>query len=156
MREIHVWSKLSHKNVLPLLGITTEFNHGVSTISPWMENGNAHDYVQNRDIDPRPLLAGIAAGLLYLHNFEPDPICHGDLKGSNVLISDDGDALLADFGLSFSHGQAFDSYSIPKGGGTLNWMAPEYLESQECSLTVEGDVWAFGMTVLVRLQTPLP
>ncbi|KAG6331767.1 hypothetical protein ID866_7320 [Astraeus odoratus] len=112
-----------------------------------MEKGNAHDYVQDRDVDPRPLLTGIAAGLQYLHDFEPNPVYHGDLKGFNVLISNDGDALLADFGLSVSLSPTFNLYSKPIGG-TLNWMAPEYLESQECNLTAEGDVWAFGMTVL--------
>ncbi|KAG6326687.1 hypothetical protein ID866_12305, partial [Astraeus odoratus] len=69
-------------------------------VSAWMDNGNAYEYVQNTLVDPRPLLSDIAEGLRYLHNHEP-PIYHGDLKGQNVLISDDGHALLADFGLSF-------------------------------------------------------
>jgi len=56
LREAHVWSKLDHENVLPLLGITTAFDHTVSMVSLWMEAGNAFDYVQNKDIDPRPLV----------------------------------------------------------------------------------------------------
>ncbi|KAG6336080.1 hypothetical protein ID866_3006 [Astraeus odoratus] len=96
LHEIHLWSKLHHENVLPLLGITFEFDHTVSMVSAWMEKGNAYEYVQDKSIDPRPLLSDIANGLEYLHNHNP-PIYHGDLKGNNVLISDDGRALLTDF-----------------------------------------------------------
>ena len=66
-----------------------------------MENGNAHNYVQDKTVDPRPLVSahirgysylnttmqidGIAAGLHYLHNHEPYPIFHGDLKGVGLI-----------------------------------------------------------------------
>ena len=56
VREVHAWSKLCHKNVLSLLGITTEFDRTISLVSVWMENGNAHDYVQDKEVDPRPLV----------------------------------------------------------------------------------------------------
>ncbi|KAI6035600.1 hypothetical protein F5J12DRAFT_705849, partial [Pisolithus orientalis] len=74
------WSRLAHENILPLLGITTEFDSTVSIISPWMQNGNAHNYVQDTTVDPRPLILGIAQGLHYLHNYMPSSIFHGDLK----------------------------------------------------------------------------
>lgn len=96
---VHALSKLEHANVLPLLGITTDFNMTVSIVTPWMEKGNAHDYVQNKGVDPRPLIKGIAEGLHYLHNREPNAIFHGNLKGVNVLISGNDQALLTDFGL---------------------------------------------------------
>ena len=51
------WSKLHHENVLPLIGIVTTFDYAVSFISPWMDKGNAHDYVQNHANDPRPLVS---------------------------------------------------------------------------------------------------
>ncbi|KAI6151690.1 hypothetical protein BKA82DRAFT_3949481, partial [Pisolithus tinctorius] len=76
-----MWSRLAHENILPLLGITTEFDSTVSIISPWMQNGNAHNYVQDTTVDPRPLIMGIARGLHYLHNYVPRSIFHGDLKG---------------------------------------------------------------------------
>ena len=55
-REAHVWSKLRHRNVLQVVGFTTKFDHTISLVSPWMERGNARDYVQNVNIDPRPLV----------------------------------------------------------------------------------------------------
>ena len=56
VREAHVWSKLDHKNVLPLIGITTDFDVSISLVSKWMTIGTAHDYVQDRSVDPRPLV----------------------------------------------------------------------------------------------------
>ncbi|KAG6336079.1 hypothetical protein ID866_3005, partial [Astraeus odoratus] len=117
-----------HRNVLPLLGITFKFDYTVSMVSAWMSNGNACEYVQNASVDPRPLLSDIAKGLYYLHSHEP-PVYHGDLKGQqNVLISDDGRALLTDFGLSFLV-KSFESDDVGR-------------------TTSERDVWAFGMTAL--------
>ncbi|KAL4078696.1 kinase-like domain-containing protein [Scleroderma yunnanense] len=151
LEEVYVWSKLDHANVLPLLGITTEFDLTVSIIVPWMEKGNAHDYVQNKDVDPRPLIEGIAKGLNYLHNCEPSAIFHGDVKGVNVLISDNGQALLTDFGLSTIYYSTFAmTFSDGRGVGTLRWMSPEILKGGEVS--AEADVWAFAMTALVRLS----
>ncbi|KAG6329633.1 hypothetical protein ID866_9456 [Astraeus odoratus] len=110
-----------------------------------MSHGNAHNYVQDPSIDPRPLLLDIARGLCYLHNYVR-PIFHGDVKGANVLISDRGRALLTDFGLSFLTSSSF-SMSTPRGG-SLPWLTPENLDSHECAITRPGDIWAFGMTAL--------
>lgn len=56
LNEVYVWSKLRHNNVNELLGITTAFDDTISIVSPLMSQGNAFDYVQNPDIDPRPLV----------------------------------------------------------------------------------------------------
>ncbi|KAL4078957.1 kinase-like domain-containing protein [Scleroderma yunnanense] len=148
LRVVHLWSKLNHPNVLALLGITTDFDMTVSTVSPWMEKGNAHDYVQNTAVDPRPLIEGIAKGMHYLHNHEQSPIFHGNLNGTNVLISNDGRPLLTDFSLSYIVHSSF-SMTVSSTGrvkGISPWMAPELLEGGEPS--AEADVWAFGMTAL--------
>jgi len=52
--EVYVWSR--HNNVIESLGITTAFDHTISVVSPLMSQGNAFDYVQNPDIDSRPLV----------------------------------------------------------------------------------------------------
>ena len=64
LKEVHAWSKLDHANVLPLLGVTTLFDLTVSTISPWMENGNARNYVQDKAVDPRPLVSAYIRRLI--------------------------------------------------------------------------------------------
>ncbi|KAG6331295.1 hypothetical protein ID866_7793 [Astraeus odoratus] len=152
--EMHVWSKLYHENVLALMGTTTDFDDTVSLVSQWMEKGNAHDYVQDKAIDPRPLIVDIAHGLCYLHNHPKGQIIHGDLKGQNVLISDRGRALLADFGYTrMTHTSLNITVSSPKGC-TPNWASPEIMKG-ECS-SAESDVWAFGMTALELFTRKAP
>ncbi|KAL4073459.1 kinase-like domain-containing protein, partial [Scleroderma citrinum] len=155
-REIHIWSKLRHDNVLPLLGITTIPHGMVSVVTEWMSRGNAHDYVQDASVDPRPLIVGIACGLFYLHNHTSGPIIHGDLKGMNVLISAEGRALLTDFGHSHLINSSFSMTIDPPRGGTLNWLAPENVDSEECAVTLPGDIWAFGMTALELFSRKIP
>ncbi|KIM53036.1 hypothetical protein SCLCIDRAFT_91560, partial [Scleroderma citrinum Foug A] len=93
-------------------------------------------------------ILGIANGLHYLHTFKQGPIIHGDVKGPNVLVSNDGYALLTDFGFSHLAGASFSLAVEQRPGGTLNWMAPEYLHEDQFTITTAGDVWAFGMTAL--------
>ncbi|KIM61201.1 hypothetical protein SCLCIDRAFT_50108, partial [Scleroderma citrinum Foug A] len=127
-RQMRIWSKLRHDHVLPLLGITTDFDRTVSFVTPWMAKGHGYNYVQDKAIDPRPLILGIAQGLQYLHSHTSGAIVHGNVKGSNALISNDGQALLHDF-----HSSLLRSSSLVSGphGGTLNWMAPEILDNSD-------------------------
>ncbi|KAL4064743.1 kinase-like domain-containing protein [Scleroderma yunnanense] len=152
--EALVWSKLSHKNIAPLCGFTITSDGSVSLVSPWQDRGNAHDYVQNSDVDPRPLLLGIARGVKYLHCHDSGPIAHGDLKGQNILIADHGRPLLTDFGSSSLPESSGTMILRPRGGGTLMWMAPEQLGDEIAS--VQSDVWAFGMTALELFTRKVP
>lgn len=154
LKEVHLWSKLDHENILPLLGITTDFDFTVSIVSPWMQVGDAFNHVQNKEVDPRPLLEEIASGLCYLHGHDPQ-IFHGDLKGLNVLISTDGRALLADFGLSSLVDSSFSLSINAPSAGTVRWMSPEVIENYGTA-SAEGDVWAFGMTVLELFTREFP
>ncbi|KAI6001469.1 kinase-like domain-containing protein [Pisolithus albus] len=152
-REVHTWSKLRHKNIVPMLGISTELDSTISIISEWMPLGNAHDYVKNTERDPRPLLEDIASGLYYLHSHELG-IVHGDLKGCNVLVSSNRRAQLADFGLSTLNISTFSMTVDPQKGMTLRWTAPELLDSGHASMA--SDVWAYGMTVLELFTGEVP
>lgn len=146
LKEVHLWHKLDHENIIPVLGITTEIDLTLSIVSPWMEKGNAHNYVKDVTNDPRPLMRGIAQGLHYLHTRQGGAVFHGDLKGSNVLISDSCQALLADFGLSHLDDSSFNLTAPSTSGGTLCWAAPEILNEEKKSAA--ADIWSFGMTVL--------
>ncbi|KAL4066740.1 kinase-like domain-containing protein, partial [Scleroderma citrinum] len=65
----------------------------------------------------------------------------------NVLIFNDGHALLTDFGLSTLPINTFSMPIEPHFRGTCDWMAPEILHGEGPS--VASDIWAFGMTMLV-------
>ncbi|KAG6326534.1 hypothetical protein ID866_12555, partial [Astraeus odoratus] len=154
LREVHLGSKLHHENIVRILGISTDFHGTISIISHWMEMGDAHTYVQHEQNDPRPLLRDIANGLHYLHTHELGPIIHGDLKGMNVLVSNDHRALLADFGFSTLTKSSFKMNASPPRGGSFSWMAPELLN--EYNTSVAGDIWAYGMTMLELFTRLIP
>jgi serine/threonine protein kinase len=45
-REVLVWQRLTHENVLPLLGTVSHFGRYMSLVSPWMDNGSLMQYLQ--------------------------------------------------------------------------------------------------------------
>ncbi|KIM52879.1 hypothetical protein SCLCIDRAFT_1223382 [Scleroderma citrinum Foug A] len=151
IENIHLWSDLHHENIVPIFGVLTKFDFSVSIICAWMSKGNAYDYVHNKDIDPRPLLLGIVRGLEYLHNLNS---IHGDLRGKNVLISEEGHALLADFGLLSVMERSFSLTAAAPIHPTMRWLSPEQI-TNDGKATTQADVWAFGMTAL-ELFTGMP
>ena len=74
----------------------------------------------------------------------------------NVLIDSDGNPKLCDFGLS----RALEDTSLwqtttKQAPGTLRWQSPELLSSETARVTIQSDIYAFGMTCLVRPLFPL-
>ncbi|KIL59847.1 hypothetical protein M378DRAFT_969685 [Amanita muscaria Koide BX008] len=148
-RELLLWSKLNHPHILPLIGIACiEGDANLpALISPWMENGNIMEYLQqNPSLPASKLLKEIIKGLRYLHTFDP-VIVHGDLKGANVLINHRKEACLCDFGLSrFVVDNTLWRTTATHASGTLRWMAPELIQDDIIVPTTATDIYAFGMT----------
>lgn len=151
-RELQVWSKLKHVNVLELLGLAL-FNDRLAMVSPWMEY-DLHTYLRSRPTADRcKLSTQIAAGLSYMHD---ENIVHGDVKPSNVLVSADGIAKLADFGsAAVAYDPAIQVTVTLTQGNTPRYAAPELLSYQKTK-TRESDVYALGMTILVVISGTRP
>ncbi|KAG8941296.1 hypothetical protein FRC04_004615 [Tulasnella sp. 424] len=128
-REITTWSTIAHPNVAPILGFAA--TPIVSLISPWYENGNVRDYLKTApNADRLKLSLDIAKGLAYLHSRTPE-IVHGDLKSNNVLITNENDAMLSDFGLSRVMEENPQWTPPHRQAGSVRWMAPELLLDKE-------------------------
>ncbi|KAJ6524266.1 kinase-like domain-containing protein [Mycena vulgaris] len=162
-REALVWQRLQHKHVLPLIGIDREsFPSSLCMVSPWMKHGTVLKYLteHGRD-DLLKMLLQIAEGLGYLHSMN---VVHGDLRGTNILVSDDWNACLADFGLT----TVLDATSTTTAAltstahhaGSTRWFAPELIQptSFGCdrfTRTPSSDVYAFAC-VCLELHTGRP
>ncbi|TFK44943.1 kinase-like domain-containing protein [Crucibulum laeve] len=165
VREGQVWNELEHPNVTPFYGISFDTDRPgfPCLICPFYPNGDLSKYIQNHpDVSKMDMIVQIAAGLEYLHSL-PHAVIHGDIKASNILVNDQQQATLTDFGLSrMLETSGFTTKTV---GGTCRWMAYELLapcedddDDEEFTppLTTESDVWAFGMTVLEILTGQIP
>ncbi|KAG8964846.1 hypothetical protein FRC00_000881 [Tulasnella sp. 408] len=90
-----------------------------------------------------PQVNDIAKALEHLHSRTPK-IVQADIKPENILINDQGDALITDFGMATVLGE--DHWYTPSHlhGGTMQWMAPEILLGQSDKRSRTGDVYSFG------------
>ncbi|KAJ7080687.1 kinase-like domain-containing protein [Mycena epipterygia] len=143
-KEIDIWLTLRHPNILQFLGANT-LDDKPFIVMPYIPLNARRFLVQRPTFDPIYILRDISRGLEYLHSRE---ICHGDLKGVNVLVDPSERALLCDFGLARVKADV-TSRSNQQGTngvmGSRNWMAPELLVGS--GVRPPSDVYAFGMTI---------
>ncbi|KAJ7468639.1 kinase-like domain-containing protein [Mycena latifolia] len=162
-REALVWQTLQHKYVLPLIGIDREsFLSSFCLVSPWMKHGTVLKYLSEHgreDVDK--LLLQVAEGLEYLHSMN---VVHGDLRGTNILVSDDWHVFLADFGLATIADTASTTSGVLTStshhAGSARWLAPELIQPtsfgcDKFQRTPASDVYAFAC-VCLELHTGRP
>ncbi|KAF9053824.1 kinase-like protein, partial [Hymenopellis radicata] len=149
--EALVWRNLNHPNVLPFLGVSKDlFYPSFCLISPWMNNGNIMAFLsQNPDHDRLRSVTEVAQGLAYLHTLAP-PIVHADIRGANILVTDDLRCCLADFGLALAVESQAPAVSTTTLQGSIRWLAPEILDVRlfDSQYVTARDIYAFGCTIL--------
>ncbi|CAI9754569.1 unnamed protein product [Fraxinus pennsylvanica] len=92
------------------------------------------------------IINGIARGLLYLHEGAPERIIHRDIKASNILLDEQLNPKISDFGIARLFPGDDTHLNTLKISGTLGYMAPEY--AIRGYLSVKTDVFSFGILVL--------
>ena len=148
--EFNILSQLHHANIVQYLGykIQTEvlliFMEFVpnGTIQGWLDkNGSFGEELI------RKYVRQIVLGLEYLHYHN---IVHRDLKGTNILIGEEDECKLADFG---SAKNILGIEATASVTGTFNWMAPEIIK--ETGHGRFADIWSLGCLV-VEMSTGKP
>ncbi|KAB2622374.1 receptor-like protein kinase [Pyrus ussuriensis x Pyrus communis] len=161
--EVNVLGVVEHPNLVKLVGYCAEDDErGIQRllIYEYMPNGSVENHLASR-LDPlswamRLRIAQDAArGLAYLHEEMDFQIIFRDFKSSNILLDDQWNAKLSDFGMARlgpSEGLTHVSTAVV---GTMGYAAPEYIQTGR--LTSKNDVWSYGVFLyeLITGRRPL-
>lgn len=157
-RESETWWKLKHGNILPLYGFAEDFGSYGALVSPWCSRGSVGLYLRQSSVHPLErfkLWHGVLRGTNYLHSCAPQ-IIHGDLKPDNVLIDDEGNARLCDFGLVRLLSEESTGFTTTTAHtGTTRYLSYELIATDTYP-TSASDVYAVGCLGLefIFLRSP--
>jgi len=152
INEVMTFSTLNHPHVVRLHGCAYEDSPELLLVYEFVPNGTLAHHLHGHRRDPKGLpwdtrldiAIQTAQGLAFLHSLDP-PIFHRDVKSSNILLDEDFNVKIADFGLCrLIHEDA--SYVTTSPQGTPRYVDPEYHQCYQ--LPENSDVYSFGVVLL--------
>ncbi|GFP94120.1 serine/threonine-protein kinase pbs1, partial [Phtheirospermum japonicum] len=158
-RELGVLSRLSHPNIIRLIGRCAHKDTERIIVYEFMPLGTLYDHLHARqaggealDWDTRMRIgAGVAKGLSYLHNEANPRVIYRDLKPRNVLLGEDYNPKISDFGIAIS---ALSTVTVAQPMGTPPYWAPE--GALTVRLSSKSDVYSFGVLLLEIIAGTVP
>ncbi|KAL5700644.1 hypothetical protein ACHQM5_026064 [Ranunculus cassubicifolius] len=150
--EVEAIGHVRHKNLVRLLGYCVEGTHRM-LVYEYVSNGNLEQWLHGAmrqhgylTWEARiKILLGTAKALSYLHEAIEPKVVHRDIKSSNILIDENFNAKVSDFGLAKLLG-AGKSHITTRVMGTFGYVAPEYANSG--LLNEKSDIYSFGVVLL--------
>ncbi|KAH1121103.1 hypothetical protein J1N35_004263 [Gossypium stocksii] len=151
--EVLMLSLLNHPNLVTLVGYCADGDQRI-LVYEYMANGSLESHLLDIPPDKKPLdwntriqvAIGAAKGLEYLHETADPPVIYRDFKASNVLLDQDFNPKLSDFGLAKIGPTGDKSHVSTRVMGTYGYCAPEYALTGQ--LTAKSDVYSFGVVFL--------
>lgn len=156
-REFSLVVNLNDGHILKPLHFDT-CNRNPYLVLPYFSNGSVQKRVGLfKEDEVWKLIHDVASGLKYLHASQP-AIIHQDIKPDNIMMADDGQYVLSDFGIS-SHCRSVLRKSVSESfssAGTTAYMGPERFGKQSGTPIMASDIYSLGVTVyeLITGNTP--
>ncbi|KAK9141281.1 hypothetical protein Scep_010962 [Stephania cephalantha] len=156
--ELDLLSRLNHAHLLNLLGYCEEGGERL-LVYEFMAHGSLHQHLHSKNPKLKEQLDWVkrvtiavqaARGIEYLHGYACPPVIHRDIKSSNILIDEEHNARVSDFGLSLLGPADSSSPLAELPAGTLGYLDPEYYRLHY--LTTKSDVYSFGVLLLEILS----
>ncbi|CDY34711.1 BnaA01g33140D [Brassica napus] len=152
--EIKTLGRLRHPNLVTLIGYHASETE-MFLVYNYLPGGNLEKFIQERStraVDWRNLhkiALDIARALAYLHDQCVPRVLHRDVKPSNILLDNDHNAYLSDFGLARLLGTS-ETHATTGVAGTFGYVAPEY--AMTCRVSDKADVYSYGVVLLELLS----
>ncbi|KAJ9696329.1 hypothetical protein PVL29_008519 [Vitis rotundifolia] len=149
LSELGIMAHVNHPNTAKLIGYGVEGGlHLVLELSP---HGSLASFLHGGKVKLKwslryQVALGIAEGLLYLHEGCQRRIIHRDIKAANILLTEDFQPQICDFGLAKWLPEQWTHHTISSFEGTFGYLAPEYL--MHGIVDEKTDVYAFGVLLL--------
>ncbi|EPS69200.1 hypothetical protein M569_05567, partial [Genlisea aurea] len=152
-RELELLARLHHRHLVALRGFCIE-KQDRFLMYEFMANGSLKDHLHSQgrstlSWNTRIQIAiDVANALEYLHFYCDPPLCHRDIKSSNILLDENYMAKIADFGLAHASKNGSLCFEPVNTDirGTPGFMDPEYVVTQE--LTEKSDIYSYGVVLL--------
>ncbi|KAL8216277.1 hypothetical protein R6Q57_023114 [Mikania cordata] len=158
--EIEIVTTLHHQNIISLFGFCFEDN-SLLLVYDFLSRGSLEDNLHGNKKESAfgwneryKVAVGVAEALVYLHNSCDQTVIHRDVKSSNILLSDDFEPQLSDFGLAKWASTSSAHITCTDVAGTFGYLAPEYFMYGK--VTDKIDVYAFGVVLLELLSGRKP
>ncbi|XP_068660804.1 G-type lectin S-receptor-like serine/threonine-protein kinase At1g34300 isoform X1 [Aristolochia californica] len=152
--EVAIISSTHHLNLVRLIGFCSEGRHRL-LVYEFMKNGSLDYFLfsfnsarKGLNWESRFSIAlGTARGITYLHEECRDCIVHCDIKPENILLDENFNARVSDFGLAkLINPKDHRQRTLTSVRGTRGYLAPEWLAN--LPITSKSDVYSYGMVLL--------
>ena len=152
-QELSVVHNLRHTNLLTPK-ILWQYQNQPYLILPYCPNGSLNRKVGKcTEEEAWKILEQVASGLAYLHEHK---IIHQDIKPDNILIDENNDYVITDFGISLKAQSTLrKSMRVQANSGTMAYMAPERF-SENPLPTKASDMWSLGAMMFELVEGTVP